>query len=388
MNIIDKLKSTFAAKFGDCKEIIISVAPGRVNLIGDHTDYNEGFVFPMTLDCALYVVMRRRNDNVCHIYAENFNEEATWQIDRIKKTTENYWANYLKGVMHVLLNNGHKLGGIDALVYGDVPVGASLSSSAALEVATLGGLRHLFNLAIDPVSEIKLAQQAENEFVGMHCGIMDQFVSRLGKKGCALFLDCRSLEYKDIPIKLDGYALLIVDSKVKRELVHSAYNVRRASCEEAVHYCQRLYPNITALRDVDLKMLSECRAQTELPAEAWRRARHVINENQCVLNAIAKLECGDMEGFGALLYASHASLRDDYETSCEEPDHIVAVAQKCGALGARITGAGFGGCVVVLTRAQDMARIQDEVAHSYAQTFGINPSFIPVTTNREAEVMV
>lgn len=391
--IIKNLTATFAAKFGDSKNITISIAPGRVNLIGEHTDYNDGFVFPMTLDCALYVALRQRVDggssgaNTCRVHALNFHEDAAWHLSGITKTKENYWSNYLKGVMQILLNAGYKLGGFDAVVYGDVPVGASLSSSAALEVATLCGLQRIFNLDIMSVDEVKLAQRAENEFVGMRCGIMDQFVSRLGKKGFALFLDCRSLVYKNVPFKVDGYSLLVVDSKVKRELVNSAYNERRASCEEAVRYCQKLYAHITALRDVDLHMLRECRSKTEMPDVAWRRACHVVSENQRVLDAMAHLEQKDMQGFGKLLYASHASLRDDYATSCAELDHIVEVAERGGALGARITGAGFGGCAVMLVRDQDVARLQDEIAHSYQQTFNTTPAFILVSDNIEATVL-
>lgn len=384
---IKKMTSVFTQQFEHTKGAVTAIAPGRVNLIGDHTDYNEGFVFPMTLDYGVYVMMRRRDDNHCCIYAMNFNSEARWQISSISKAYGSHWSNYVKGVMHVLMQHGYKLSGIDAVIYGDVPVGASLSSSAALEVALLHGLQKVFELNIDPIAAIKMAQQAENDFVGMRCGVMDQFVSRLGKSGHALFLDCRSLEYKNVPLKLNGHCLLLIDSKVQRELVNSAYNERRASCEEAVRYCQKLFPEVTALRDVNYAILQECKVKTSISSLTYRRARHVITENQRVLDAVAKLEEGDMHGFGALLYASHESLRDDYATSCAAIDCLVAAAQQSGALGARITGAGFGGCAIALVAQRDMARLQKGVSEAYARDFNMVPSFMPITSNSEIEIL-
>jgi galactokinase len=391
---LNNIKKIFVEKFGDSNGVVVSLAPGRVNLIGDHTDYNGGFVFPMTLDCAIYVAMRRRAsaDNLCHVYAINLNDEACWSSDRLEKSQEHSWSNYMKGVMDVLQREGYKLGGIEAVVYGNVPIGASLSSSAAIEVATLGALQKLFDIRLSAVDVAKLAQRAENEFVGMRCGIMDQFVSRVGQRDHALFLDCRSLEHKNVPITLDdcGCALLIVDSKVKRELVKSAYNERRASCEAVVQQCQKLYPQVNSLRDVTMPMLLECKAsidQSDATGLNFCRARHVINENQYVLAAIDKLQQKDMVGFGQLLYASHASLRDDYATSCAETDCIVDAARAAGALGARITGAGFGGCVVVVVERQDAIGIQEHIGNIYARAFNITPSFMPLKSNLEATVI-
>lgn len=387
--ILSLLKESFAAKFGDSKHAIIAMAPGRVNLIGDHTDYNDGFVLPMTIGRAVYIAAHARTDNTCHVHSLNFDADASWQLNSIVKTKDNYWSNYIKGVMQVLQQAGYKLGGIDAVVYGHVPIGAGLSSSAAIEVASVCALDDLFALNLSPIDAIKLAQQAENEFIGMRCGIMDQFVSRLGKKGHALFLDCRSLEYKQIPIKLGDNSLLIVDTRVKRELVNSAYNERRASCEEAVKLCQKLYPKINALRDLTPEMFNNCLQKLQLPQVEASRARHVVLENQRVNDAIIKLEKNDLAGFGALLYQSHASLKDDYEVSCPELDFIVDAARKFGALGARLTGAGFGGCAVVVIEKDSVQQLQEYIINNYGNYAKSNsiPSFIEVNDNLEAAIL-
>lgn len=385
--IIDNLKKTFAAKFTDTKNTIISIAPGRVNLIGDHTDYNDGFVFPMTIDRAIYMIMRKRQDNNCYVHALNFQEDTTWQVDKIEKSQNNFWSNYIKGIMSVLCQNNHKINGIEAVVYGDIPVGASLSSSAALEIATIQGLQELFVLDLSPLDAIKLAQAAENNFVGMHCGIMDQYVSRLGKKDHALFIDCRTLDSQNIPLYLKNYSILIVDSKVKRELVHSAYNARRSSCEEAVRECQKIFPEVKALRDVTMTMLQTCQQQSKISQESWQRARHVIGENQRVLTAIEKLQKNSIPEFGALLYESHDSLKNDYATSCAELDCIVDAAKSGDALGARITGAGFGGCAVVLAETTNVATLRSIIHKTYLHNFHIEPVIMPLTNNLEAMVL-
>lgn len=383
--IITTIKNKFNEKFGTANDVIVSVAPGRVNLIGDHTDYNDGFVLPMTLDRAVYIALRRRQDNKCKFYSVNFDEYAEWDLNKIEKTSDLYWSNYIKGVVKLLLADGHKITGVEGVIFGDVPVASGLSSSAAVEVATLNGLQHLFAIDLSAIAAIKLAQKAENTFIGVQCGIMDQFISRLGKKAHALFIDCRSLEYKNVPVNLGEYVLLIVDTKVKRELAKSAYNERRASCDEAVKYFQTINPNVTALRDVDLKIFNEFGGN--LPEIVRKRARHVISENQRVLEAINALNSGNFLRFGELLYSSHKSLQEDYEVSCKELDFIVTKAKNYGAIGARLTGAGFGGCGLIVVKKDKAESLVKHIVEEYKNLFGFEPALLELVDNLEAAIL-
>lgn len=382
--IISNLRAEFGARFGATSDAILAIAPGRVNLIGEHTDYNDGFVLPMTLDRAVYIAWQRRADNVVNLYSMNFQESVSFDINSLTKTTKYFWANYIKGIMQVLQEEGFKLSGVEGVVYGDVPLASGLSSSAALEIAAIIGLQKLFALDLSPIATIKLAQRAENNFIGVKCGIMDQFVSRLGKQNHALFIDCRTLDYKDVPIDFGENVLLVVNSKVKRELAKSAYNERRASCELVVKHLQQNNPAIAALRDVEMPMLEK--ARRELDPIAYQRARHVISENSRVLDAIRALENRDQKTFGNLLYASHASLQNDYAVSCAELDFIVACARDAGALGARLTGAGFGGCAIVLLDKKLVENFSYTLTTTYQHKFNLAPEIISVENNFPAEV--
>jgi galactokinase len=382
--IITNVKEQFIKQFGDKQEFAIALAPGRVNLIGDHTDYNDGYVLPMTIDRAVYVALAPRQDNKCIVYSMNFDELVTWEADKIAKKNH-HWSNYLQGVMQILLDKGYKIGGFNCVMYGDVPIGAGLSSSAAVEVATLLAFQHAFKLDILPIDVVKLAQRAENNFIGVQCGIMDQFVSRLGIKDHALFIDCRTLDYKEVPIKLGKYALLIIDTKVKRELAKSAYNERRASCEEAVKYFQAINPNIKALRDVSLEMLQQ--AEGKLPATVYQRARHVVTENQRVLDAMKTLSENDLPGFGKLLYEAHNSIKNDYAVSCKELDFIVDTAKASAAIGARLTGAGFGGCALVIIDETRVSEFMNYLSKEYQTLFEINPEIMILKSNLESGVV-
>ena len=323
-------------------------APGRVNLIGEHTDYNDGFVLPTPIDMYIWVTISPREDEKIRLQAMDYTEKAEYKLSSIKYTEKHRWANYVLGVVNSLQSRGHSLSGFDMSIHGNVPLGAGLSSSAALETAVVRALNETFSLGIDPVDMAYIGKQCENEFIGVQSGIMDQFVSGLGEYGKALFVDCRTNEHSLHELHPD-YSVVILNSMISRELAHSEYNVRKAQCEEAVSIIQREYPEIKALRDVNEEMLLGTWIQ--LPEVVARRARHVVTENGRVLEALDLLSEGDMHGFGDLMYDSHDSLRHDYEVTCRELDILVdATLYLKGVLGARMTGAGFGGCTVNLVK--------------------------------------
>ncbi|MDX2004916.1 MAG: galactokinase [Meiothermus sp.] len=319
--------------FGSAPEVSVS-APGRVNLLGEHTDYNDGFVFPTPLTYQTYVEASRGEG--LEVYAENFSERKTRGLDELHKGD---WLDYVAGCVWILRKHGHAVAGLRAAIRSDVPMTGGLSSSAALQVATLRALRELYMLPIDDKQLALLAQQGEIEYVGVRVGVMDQMASSLGRLGYALFLDTQSLEYKLAPLP-KGYRVAVVDSQVPRRLAEAGYNERRAQCEKA---CELL--GIRSLRELSLADLPRVEA---LPEPMRQRARHVVTENARVLEGVEALEAGNIGRFGELMNASHASLRDDYEVSIPELDALVAAEQRHGAVGARLTGAGFGGSTVAL----------------------------------------
>ncbi len=383
--IKELLKSQFKKSFGDDRGLIISLAPGRVNLIGEHTDYNDGFVLPITIDRAVYLGLRKRKDKNCVFYSINFKELSSWSLEKIERKEGHHWSNYVRGVIKFLIEEGFKIGGVEGVIFGDVPIGSGLSSSAAIEVSTAFGIQNLFELEIEPLKLILLCKRAENEFVGVQCGIMDQFVSRLGKKDHALFIDCRSLDYKNIPFRMDEYKILIVDTKIKRELAGSAYNERRKECETAVELFKKIEGSVKALRDVSLEMLNS--EKNKLPENIFRRANHVISENKRVLEAIEFLKKGKMKEFGSLLYESHKSLKENYEVSCEELDFIVEFSRKSGAEGERLTGAGFGGSAIVFLKKEKLEDFVKNLKESYNKKFSYSPEIIVLQSNLEAGVI-
>jgi galactokinase len=324
-------------------------APGRVNLIGEHTDYNEGFVLPIAIDRFVCMHASARDDNEIHLYSEILDENCSFQLENIDHEETCSWANYIKGVAQLLLQKGLALGGADIRIGSDVPIRSGLSSSAAIEVAACITFRKLFNLQIQDKDIPSLCQKAENEFVGVQCGIMDQFVSVFGQENKALFLDCRSLEHKQIPLEMKGMNLMVIDTRTKRELAASEYNSRRRECEKGVEILSQVIPEIKSLRDLSPAQFSQNRGL--LSPLVAKRCEHVIHENQRVLDAVDALKKLDFERLGSLFYDSHDSLRDLYEVSCKELDIIVDVARDFdGVVGARMTGAGFGGCVICLVR--------------------------------------
>ncbi len=381
---LQHLRHAFAQQFGGTPDVIVQ-APGRVNLIGEHTDYNDGFVLPMTLSLATYVALRKTDDEAGHLYALNVDETLVQPIGE-RPVVASGWGVYVGGVMHLLDQKIGLPGGFEAVMYGEVPIGSGLSSSAALEVAMLLGLQTLFGFAIDPVRAALLCQQVEHEYAGVQCGIMDQFAARLGRRDHALFLDCRSLAYEHVPMYLGEACILVVDSKAPRDLASSAYNARRAACEAGVAVLQKAGVAATELRDVTVDVLHAHREQ--LSYTAYQRCLHVVTENARVEQAVAALRAGDVATLGALMNASHTSLRDDYEVSSPPLDLLVKTAQACdGVWGARLTGAGFGGCIVVLLQKEALEPVMQQLTVRYEAAFDRTPAFYPVRQNVEAGVL-
>ena len=346
-------------------------APGRVNLIGEHTDYNDGFVMPAAINFDCWVAVSPRPDTKLIVRSDDFDQ--TCQVDLSENTLRpsKTWSDYVVGVAVHLRKAGYQLTGANALIHGEVPIGAGLSSSAAIEVASAYAFLDIADCRIDRVQLAKLCQRAENEFVGARCGIMDQFVSLHGRVGHALLLDCRSLEYELVPLP-DSVKLVICNTMVKHELASGEYNRRRAEGEEAVRRLSAVIPGIRALRDVNLAQLEQHR--TLLPETIWLRAYHVVSENARVLRAVAALRAGNIKEFGRAMAESHESLRDFYQVSCSELDIMVQIAnQQRGTYGARMTGGGFGGCTVNLVDFQRAEEFQQQVAHAYEQATGISP---------------
>jgi galactokinase len=344
-------------------------APGRVNLIGEHTDYNDGFVLPAAIDRSIGFAGRKRAGRLVRVHSLDFDAGVEFSLDDIQKDSKNHWSNYIRGVSKYLEENGHRLSGADMVFGGNVPREAGLSSSAAVEVGTAVFWKNLLRLELDPVYLIKLARKAENQFVGVPCGIMDQFISALGRENHALFLDCRDLSYRHVPLR-DDVKIVVCNSGVKRALAQSEYEVRLNQCREAVAQIASTVRPVKSLRDVTLADLEA--ARRALSEVLFRRARHVVTENHRVLEAVQVLESGDVERFGQLMNASHESLRDDYEVSSKELDVLVELAWKQpGVLGARMTGAGFGGCTVNLVHQEAAEPFAEAVRRGYQDTLGL-----------------
>ena len=346
-------------------------APGRVNLIGEHTDYNDGFVMPVAIDFFTQIILFQLDTRALEFYSDNFKEKVVLDFDNLPKSRSRHWSDYVVGVALRLIGEGHELRGARLMISSDVPLGSGLSSSAALEVATAYALATSSDLKIERVELAKLCRRAENEFVGARVGIMDQFVSFFGESDKALLLDCRSLEFEHLPVPPSAQ-LVICNTMVKHDLASGAYNERRQQCEEGVKLLRTVLPNVTALRDVTSQQLEEHRK--ELPEVIYRRCRHVVTENERVLDAASALKQGDVAKFGQLMNQSHQSLRDDYEVSCAELDLMVGLARKVeGVFGARMTGGGFGGCTVNLVRRDKIDEFQNTVAAGYQEATGLTP---------------
>jgi galactokinase len=371
---VKALGQRFVSLFGSSPRIY--QAPGRVNLIGEHTDYNDGFVMPAAIGFHTRAAVAPRSDRKLVIHSENFAERFEFDLDHLPATRAGNWSDYVIGVVTMLLRSDQKLGGANLLVDGDVPQGAGLSSSASFEVAVGYALLDGVDPAIerpeiDPTKLALLCQQAENEFVGARCGIMDQFIASHGKRDRALLLDCRSLEYRLLLLP-DDVALAICNTMVKHSIAKGEYNQRRAECEAGTRALSEFLPKVRALRDVTLEELAAFGQQ--LPDVVMRRCRHVIGENARVLLAAAALERSDLKEFGNLMRQSHRSLRDDFEVSCAELELMVELAEQAeGVYGTRMTGGGFGGCTVSLVQAASVEAFERRVQEGYEAATGSKP---------------
>ena len=358
-------------------------APGRVNLIGEHTDYNEGFVLPAAIDFSTRAELQPLKERKLEIYSEEFDEYVELNLDAEFPRPTGHWSDYVIGVAVVLEKAGHRLKGARIRIRSEIPLGAGLSSSAAIEVVTAYALVKHSRLNIDRVELAKLCQQSENEFVGARVGIMDQFVSLNGRVNSALLLDCRSLDFKLFELP-ESIRLVICNTMVKHELAASEYNVRRAECEEGVRKLSELLPGISALRDVSAVQLEE--HHEALPEVIYRRCRHVITENARVLAAAGALEALNLPSFGLLMNESHRSLRDDYEVSCRELDLMVSLAHDItGVYGARMTGGGFGGCTINLVDSDKIQNFKTVIADGYYKATRLIPEIYVTSAANGAE---
>ncbi len=382
---MEMLINGFRERFGGEPETIMR-APGRVNLIGEHTDYNDGFVLPVAIDRDIMVASRRRDDGLARIFSFDPDILVEFPMDDIEYDSENRWSNYSRGVARHLQEAGHNLSGMEAAFLGNVPRGAGLSSSAALEVSMAMSFEKVSGLEIDPVEMALICQKAENEFVGVNCGIMDQFISRMGRRDNALLLDCRSLEFEQVPLNLEGIKIVVCNTGVQRGLVDSEYNERRSECERGVKILEELLPGIKALRDVDISDFHKYK--NHLPEITERRCEYVIEENNRVLESVQLLEEGDLVGFGILMNESHIGLRDEYEVSCPELDTMVTIAWSTeGVIGSRMTGAGFGGCTVTLVQEDAVEELIRKVNKEYPEITGLQPEIYICTAEDGAGVV-
>jgi galactokinase len=366
MHEID-LDALFETVFGTQPRIFR--APGRVNLIGEHTDYNDGYVMPAAVGFSTYVAIAPRPDHKLVVHSEEFPGNFEFDLDHLPKKRVGAWCDYVLGVASILRQAGHKFGGANLLVHGKVPIGAGLSSSAALEVSSALALLSLTETRLPLPDIAKLCRRAENEFVGAKVGIMDQFVSCMGKAGYAFFLDCRSLEFQFVPIP-PGLQLVVCNTMVKHDLAAGAYNTRREECEEGVRAFAKWDPLVRTLRDVSEDLLEK--HKKDIPVTIWKRCAHVVREDQRTLDAALALKEGNLAQVGNLMRESHASLRDLYQVSCRELDVMVEAAEGLpGFIGGRMTGGGFGGCTVNLVREENAQDFAKRIAERYCDATGI-----------------
>lgn len=368
------LKEKFVELYGE-GEVRVFHSPGRVNLIGEHIDYNGGFVFPCALEFGTYGLVRVREDRKVNFATTNFDLKVAVDLDRVEFDKEDDWANYPKGVIKVMTEAGFKVGGMDILISGSIPNGAGLSSSASLEVLTAVIVDTLFNGGkADRVELVKLSQKAENTFVGVNCGIMDQFAIGMGRENKAILLDCGTLKYSYANVELGDYTLVIMNTNKHRALNESKYNERRAECDEALSILQK-EKNISALCELTGEEFDKLQGLIE-KENVRRRAKHAVYENERTKQAFEKLNEGKLEEVGELLTASHNSLRDLYEVTGRELDTIVEESLKVeGCIGARMTGAGFGGCAIALVKKDRVNEFKEEVRKNYYDIIGYEPSF-------------
>ncbi|PRD30999.1 UNVERIFIED_CONTAM: galK [Trichonephila clavipes] len=378
--ISDRFKEVYAVD----PDLVVK-SPGRINIIGEHTDYNEGFVLPTAIDKAVYVGLGKRDDEEVLLYAAGFNE--SFQIDLADvEPTDKGWPNYILGVVNQLKERNKAISGFNLYIDGDVPVGAGLSSSAAVECAVGFGLNSLFDLDLDRVDIAKIGQLAEHTFAGVKCGIMDQFASVLSKEGYVLKLDCRDLSYEYVPLELGDYELVLLNTNVKHSLATSAYNDRRQSCEKAVSLIQEVYPQVKSLRDATIDMLNE--TVKDIDKAAYTKGKFVIEENIRLQQACDALVSGNIAELGRQMFLAHDALSNEYEVSCRELDFLVENAKSHPqVVGARMMGGGFGGCTINIVKRGYGQALVDALAPTYGEAFGLELTPIFVETRNGSELV-
>ncbi|MEO8111666.1 MAG: galactokinase [Ginsengibacter sp.] len=381
--MIDIIRQKFISLYRE--DPIIARSPGRINLIGEHTDYNMGFVLPAAIDKAIYFAASPREDGEIHLYANDLDEHYSGTIQSIEKSGMQ-WPDFILGPLQQLQENGYSIKGFNGVIGGDVPLGAGLSSSAAVECASLFAFAKIFSLDIDRLTVVKLAQKAENVFVGVMCGIMDQFASAFGKKDHAIKLDCRNLEYQYIPFKLPDFDIVLFDTNVEHSLASSEYNLRRQQCEKGVALIKEKYPQVNSLRDATPQMVEEI--LKPIDEIVYRRCSFMVNEIQRVTDACADLERGDLISFGKKMYETHYGLSRDYEVSCKELDFLVDhVKPDPAIIGARMMGGGFGGCTINLVKKDEREKLINEVSPAYKKATGLDLKVYVVAIENGTEII-
>ena len=366
--MIEKITSLFIEKFAE--QPFIFRSPGRINILGEHTDYNEGFVLPAAIDKNIYVAISKRPDNQINLFAGDFSESFSTSTEDIKPAALQ-WPNYILGVVYQLQKKGFTVTGFNLVVDGDIPIGAGLSSSAAVECAVIFALNTVFEFGLSKMQMVQLAQKAEHVFAGVNCGIMDQFASMFGKKDHAIKLDCRSLQYEYVPIKLEGYKIVLFNTNVRHNLAASEYNTRRKQCEEGISIISQNHPTITSLRDINIEMLKE-NVEAVDPL-IYKRCKFVVQENERLLGVCEDLKRGDIKALGAKMFQTHHGLRYDYEVSCKELDFLVDhVKRNDDVAGARMMGGGFGGCTINLVKDEAVEKLIADTAVAYHEATGLS----------------
>ena len=380
---IERLKKAFKDVFQT--EPILVKSPGRINIIGEHTDYNDGFVMPAAINKAIYVAVSKRDDDEIHLYSESYQAAYQSSVAAIEKS-ELSWANYVLGVADQLVKRGHKIAGFNLYLDGNVPLGAGLSSSAALECATAFAIDHLNNLQISQMDLALISQKAEHVFAGVNCGIMDQFASVFGKKDHAVLLDCRSMEYEYIPLKLDGYKLVLFNTNVKHSLADSAYNKRRSQCEQGVAWIKSHHAEVNSLRDADLMMLKTYVEPKD--SDVYQKCKYVVEEIARIQQAAETLKQGDLVALGKLMLETHEGLSKEYEVSCKELDFLVDYVKNLDyVLGARMMGGGFGGCTINIVKDEEIDTLISDISTLYSNEFGLSLDAYIVETANGSELI-
>jgi galactokinase len=365
MKFPDAVKEKFREIFKE-KPLIIR-SPGRVNLIGEHTDYNLGYVLPGAIEKAIYFAVTPRDDKNCKLYSLDMNDSYDFTIEELVKSPKG-WPNYLMGVVDQLNKMGCKLNGFNCVFGGDIPIGAGLSSSAAIEAGLAFTLNHLFNLGIDKLTLVKLSQKAENQFVGVNCGIMDQYINVFGKQGHLLRIDCRSLEYEYFPFNFDNVSIVLFNTNVSHSLASSEYNQRRKECNEGVEIIKKDHPQIESLRDVSIELLEKY--ESKMKPVVYKRCKYAVEENVRLLKACDALNKSDLKTFGALMYQTHEGLSRDYEVSCKELDYLVELTKDNQKIyGSRMMGGGFGGCTINIIENSAVDEVSKNILLEYEKKF-------------------